>query len=92
MYSLRYGTVPVVREVGGLADTVRDADGDGAEGNGFTFRPYHPGALLDAVRRAVTAYGDPDRWRTLALRGMAGDFSWEGPARAYQALYRETLA
>ena len=91
MYSLRYGTVPVVREVGGLADTVRDADADPA-GNGFTFGPYHPAALLEAASRAVVAYADGARWRTLALRGMAEDFSWERPARAYEAVYRETLA
>ena len=92
MYSLRYGTVPVVREVGGLADTVRDADRDRREGNGFTFAAYHPAALLDAARRAAAAYADPARWRTLALRGMGADFSWDRPARAYRALYRETLA
>ncbi|HEX5043538.1 MAG TPA: glycogen synthase [Candidatus Polarisedimenticolaceae bacterium] len=92
MYSLRYGTVPVVREVGGLADTVRDADRDGMQGNGFTFGPYAPDALLEAARRAMAAYSDPARWRMLALRGMAEDFSWEEPARAYQGLYRETLA
>ena len=92
MYSLRYGTVPVVREVGGLADTVRDADRDGVAGNGFTFGDYHPSALLDAARRASAAYADPSRWQTLALRGMDEDFSWVKPARAYQAVYEETLA
>jgi starch synthase len=92
MYSLRYGTVPVVREVGGLADTVRDADRDPARGNGFTFGPYHPGALVGAARRAIAAHGDPARWRALALRGMGEDFSWGPSARAYAALYRETLA
>jgi starch synthase len=92
MYSLRYGTVPVVREVGGLADTVRDADRDGVAGNGFSFGDYHPGALLDAARRASAAFADPARWQTLALRGMDEDFSWEKPGRAYQAVYEETLA
>ena len=92
MYSLRYGTVPVVREVGGLADTVRDADRHGDRGNGFTFAPYHPGALVEAASRAIVAYGDGERWRALALRGMAEDFSWERPARAYADLYQETRA
>jgi len=92
MYSLRYGTVPVVREVGGLADTVRDADRDGARGNGFTFGAYHPEALLEAARRAIAAHGDRARWRALALRGMGEDFSWERSARAYESLYRETVA
>ena len=72
-------------------ETVRDADADPG-GNGFTFGPYHPAALLEAASRAVVAYADPARWRTLALRGMAEDFSWERPARAYAAVYRETLA
>jgi starch synthase len=92
MYSLRYGTVPIVREVGGLADTVRDADRDPERGNGFTFAPYHPAALLEAVRRAAAAFADPARWRTLARRGMEADFSWARSAEAYQDLYWETLA
>jgi starch synthase len=91
MYSLRYGTVPIVREVGGLADTVHDADRDPEHGNGFTFGPYDPGALLDAVRRARRAFADPDRWRAVARRGMAADFSWERSAREYRDVYRETL-
>jgi starch synthase len=91
MYSLRYGTVPIVREVGGLADTVRDADRDHQRGTGFTFGPYHPDALLHAVRRASSAFADPERWRTIALRGMAEDFSWDRSAEAYEDLYRESV-
>ena len=91
MYSLRYGTVPIVREVGGLADTVRDADRDRQRGNGFTFGPYHPRRCGRPSAR-VSAFADPERWRTIALRGMAEDFSWDRSAEAYQDLYRESLA
>jgi len=90
MYSLRYGTVPVVRAVGGLQDTVEDYDGCN-RGTGFKFRDYHPAALLLAVRRALEVHRDRRAWRGLVARGMAEDFSWERSAASYEALYR-TLA
>jgi starch synthase len=90
MYSLRYGTVPVVRSVGGLHDTVEDYDGWN-RGTGFKFRDYHPAALLLAVRRALEVHRDRRAWRGLVARGMAEDFSWERSAASYEALYR-TLA
>jgi starch synthase len=90
MYSLRYGTVPVVRAVGGLEDTVEDFDGWN-RGTGFKFRDYAPAALLLALRRAVETWRDRRAWRALMLRGMAQDFSWDRSARGYEALYR-TLA
>jgi starch synthase len=90
MYSLRYGTVPVVRAVGGLEDTVEDYDGWNA-GTGFKFRDYTPAALSLAVRRALEAHRDRKAWRGLVHRGMAEDFSWERSAASYEALYR-TLA
>jgi starch synthase len=86
MYSLRYGTVPVVRAIGGLEDTVEDYDGWN-RGTGFKFGEYTPQALLLAVRRALDAYRDRRAWRGLVLRGMAQDFSWDRSARAYEALY-----
>jgi starch synthase len=90
MYGLRYGTVPIVRRVGGLADTVRDAGtGTAAEGNGFVFDTAQPLALQDALVRAVDAYRQPESWARLMQRGMREDLSWEGPARAYMALYRQ---
>jgi starch synthase len=89
MYSLRYGTVPVVRATGGLADTVVDYDSDPERGNGFSFRDYTPEALLGALGRAVKLYrSDPDSWRELQLRGMRADHSWDKSAREYLALYR----
>ena len=90
MYSLRYGTPPVVRATGGLADTVID-DADARNGNGFVFGPATSAALLEAVERAITAWRDPDRWRSLQERGMARDSGWQDSARHYAALYKTLL-
>lgn len=87
LIALRYGSVPLVRATGGLADTVRDADADPARGNGFTFTQATPDALVHAARRAIAAWQDRKRWAALMARGMAEDHGWEGPARQYQALY-----
>ncbi|MCX7165797.1 MAG: glycogen synthase GlgA [Rhodocyclales bacterium] len=89
MYSLRYGTVPVVRATGGLADTVTDA-ADEKHGNGFVFGPATSTALLKALQRAAAAWHDPRRWRLLQKHGMARDSSWAEAARHYVDLY-ETL-
>ena len=95
LYGLRYGTVPVVRRVGGLADTVFDA-GDGAlrrdEATGFLFDPPTPEALGRAVLRAIHAYRQPAVWQQLMRRGMAQDFSWAPVAQQYLALYRDAIA
>ncbi len=91
MIAMRYGTPPIVRVTGGLADTVVDADGDAA-GFGFTFGPIDPDALTDASRRAMTAWADRTRWRQIQLRGMAVDHSWHEPAREYVTAYREAAA
>jgi starch synthase len=87
MYSLRYGTVPVVRAVGGLEDTVEDFDG-WSRGTGFKFREYSPQAMMLAVRRALEAFRDHRSWRAMMLRGMAQDWSWDRSAQAYESLYR----
>ena len=95
MYSLRYGTVPVVHAVGGLADTVVDATPEAlADGsaNGFHFATDTPEALLAAARRALALYADPDAWRRLQLSGMRADLSWRRSARAYEQLYASALA
>jgi starch synthase len=92
MYSLRYGTVPVVRAVGGLADTVRDPTIEpGAQATGFAFRDYSPAALLDALRRALAAYGDRRRWRALQRAGMKRDLSWDRSAREYVRIYERAI-
>jgi starch synthase len=85
MYSLRYGTVPIVRETGGLADTVIDAADPG--GNGIRFREYTPAALVGAVRRALELYRNTKRWKELQRAGMQGDFSWDASAREYVKVY-----
>jgi starch synthase len=87
MYSLAYGTVPIVRNTGGLADTVRDVYADGENGNGFSFNDYEGYALHDAIERALAVFQDQDAWRVLMQRGMAQDFSWTHSAHAYTALY-----
>ncbi|HSG98626.1 MAG TPA: glycogen synthase, partial [candidate division Zixibacteria bacterium] len=86
MYSLRYGTIPVVRATGGLRDTVRDADADPPTGNGFVFTAYEPAAFWDAIRRTLAAYRDRPRWAALMAHGMASDFSWQRSANAYRVL------
>jgi starch synthase len=86
LYSLRYGTVPVVRATGGLKDTVRDADEP--NGNGVTFTDYTPAALLNAVRRAIELFKDTTRWQGLQRAGMTTDPSWDASAREYVKVYR----
>jgi starch synthase len=92
LYGLRYGAVPLVRRVGGLADTVVDADADGADGTGFAFGSIDPADLEDAIRRAIAAYRTPARWRAIMLRGMSIDHSWSDAAARYIELYRTLLA
>jgi starch synthase len=91
MYSLRYGTVPVVRATGGLDDTISEFDPVSGRGNGFKFAPYTPEALLGAIRRALDVYHRPAAWRRAIANGMACDFSWRGPAARYLELYRGLL-
>ncbi len=90
LYSLRYGTVPVVRRVGGLADTVKDFDG-WQDGTGFVFADYDPRAMLAGLRRAEEAFRDRRAWSALQRRGMAQDFSWGRSAARYEALYQRLL-
>jgi starch synthase len=92
MYSLRYGTVPVVRAVGGLADTVRDYSPGDPASNGFVFHEYRPDALLDALRRALALFGDVKKWRILQMAGMQADHSWDRSAREYVRIYERALA
>jgi starch synthase len=92
MYSLRYGTVPVVRATGGLDDTVRDAGPSNSEGNGFKFTAYSPGALRAVLERALAAYQDRTNWKALQSRGMREDFSWDRSADEYVKLYERAIA
>ncbi len=90
MYSLRYGTVPIVRAVGGLDDTVQNWDGVTGTGNGFKFSPYSGHAFLEKIYEALFAYGDPEIWRKIQHNGMSVDNSWENAARKYVELYEWT--
>ena len=92
MYSLRYGTVPIVRAVGGLDDTVQNWDAVNGSGNGFKFSPYRADRFLEKIYEALFAYGDPDAWRQIQHNGMSQDNSWENAARKYVELYEWTLS
>lgn len=87
MVAMRYGTLPIVRETGGLRDTVRD--GGGENGNGFTFKTYNAHDMLGACNRAKIAYDDKPRWKALQKTAMESDFSWNVSAELYLGLYRE---
>jgi starch synthase len=87
IYSLRYGTIPVVRATGGLDDTVEAFDAKTGKGTGFKFEAYEGAALVKCVRQALAAYADLRQWRSLQLNGMAKDFSWKASAGQYVKLY-----
>jgi starch synthase len=89
MYSMRYGTVPVVRATGGLDDTVEHFNPSTGTGNGFKFGPYNAAALLEKIREALYFYGRPDDWQRIQRNGMLVDNSWQAAAKKYVELYRE---
>ncbi len=89
LVALRYGTIPIVRETGGLNDTVTDS-GDG-EGNGFTFKSYNAHDMLETVWRALAGYNDKDGWDILRKRAMQCNNSWSSSANAYIRLYKEII-
>lgn len=91
LISLRYGTIPIVRATGGLADTVHDWDPRSRSGNGFVFRAYDHNALLIVIVRALETYKYRDVWNDLMIRAMSADFSWEASARRYVDLYQRAL-
>ncbi|MFZ0857679.1 MAG: glycosyltransferase, partial [Candidatus Acidiferrales bacterium] len=87
IYSLRYGTVPIVRATGGLDDTVEAFDAKTGKGTGFKFEAYEGAALVKCVGQALAAYSDLRQWRSLQANGMAKDFSWKASAAQYVKLY-----
>ena len=89
MVSCRYGTIPVIRETGGLKDSIRDS-GDGY-GNGFTFANYNAYELYEACWRAKEGYWQKDGWPVLVKRAMECDFSWSNSAKSYEGLYNEVV-
>ena len=94
LYALRFGTLPLVRRVGGLADTVVDANEDNLRADratGFVFGDASRHALAESIRSACQLYRSPERWRAVQLRGMAQDFSWDDSAAHYIRLYRALL-
>jgi starch synthase len=88
MYSQRYGTVPIVRAVGGLVDTVRPYNPRTGQGTGFLFADYHPRALLDTLRAAIGVFPNKKRWTRLQKSGMRVDFSWDRSASEYVKMYK----
>jgi starch synthase len=87
IYSLKYGTVPIVRSTGGLDDTILDYS-ESSHGNGFKFVGYTPEELLRVVRRALQVYQAPKKWRSLMKNCMTYDFSWNHSAQRYVELYQ----
>jgi len=91
LISLRYGTLPVVRRTGGLADTITDVGADPKRGNGFTFEGHNAREFLRAIGRAQMLFGDKKRFQELRVRAMKADFSWEKSAAEYRKFYKEIL-
>lgn len=91
MYSMRYGTVPIVRATGGLDDTVENFDPRNGTGNGFKFQNYSAGALLEKIREALYFYSKPEAWRVIQRNGMVTDNSWPTAAQKYVDLYDRLL-
>jgi len=89
IYSLKYGTVPVVRATGGLDDTIEEWEPRQGTGTGFKFKGMRAEGLRDAIDRALAAFEDKEGWKKLMLNGMARNYSWEQPAREYAAVYEE---
>ena len=92
MYSLKYGTVPVVRDTGGLADTVEKYNEKTGEGNGFIFSKYDPKDFIKEIKRALKVYDDKNSWIKIMKAGMKSDFSWNSSAKKYVDLYKTMLS
>lgn len=92
LYSMKYGTIPIVRKTGGLADTVFDYSNDNKKGTGFVFTEYNSNAMLDAVKDAIDLYKNyPSSWKKLAVRSMKKDFSWDISCKKYNRLYQKLI-
>ncbi|MDR2422077.1 MAG: glycogen synthase [Deltaproteobacteria bacterium] len=91
MYAMKYGAVPVVRATGGLDDTVLDELERPGEGTGYKFQQYTPEELVGALSKAIEVFRDEGQWRSIMLRGMGADFSWEKSALSYVSIYEYAL-
>jgi starch synthase len=95
LYALKYGTIPIVRETGGLADTVVNYSAETTKqdtATGFSFRNYSSRELLDMIKLALQVYQDKKRWLTLMKSGMKQDWSWSRSAQEYQTLYQKLIS
>jgi len=91
IYSLKYGTIPIVRATGGLDDTITPYDPVSKKGNGFKFVRYEAKEFLNTIRGAIRIYSQPEHWKQLLRNAMTADFSWKRSAEAYLQLYRKAL-
>ena len=91
IYSLKYGTIPIVRATGGLDDTITEYGPASKKGNGFKFTRYEAEAFLNAIKEAIGFYSQPEHWKQLLRNAMTADFSWRKSAEAYLQLYRKAL-
>jgi starch synthase len=92
IYSLKYGTIPVVRATGGLDDTIVSYDPATGRGNGFKFKNYEAREFLAQIKQALRFYNQPKHWKQIVQNAMAADFSWQRSAQAYLELYRKAIA
>lgn len=92
MFAMRYGTSPIVRYTGGLADSVKEYDPESGEGTGFGFKPYDSAHLLKAIARAIFFYNQPEHWNKIVKNAMSQDFSWNRSAGEYLKLYKVALS
>lgn len=92
MYSLKYGTIPIVRATGGLDDTIREFNPESQKGNGFKFKPYSSSDLIKAVKRAIYIHKNKLLWTRLVTNAMKEDFSWPKSAKKYEQIYRSISA
>ena len=91
LYSMRYGTVPVVRATGGLDDTVQNFDAKASTGNGFKFGPYSAAAMLEKIREGLYFYNQPEAWAKIQRNGMVADHSWSAADKKYIQLYESMI-
>ena len=91
IYSLKYGTVPIVRNTGGLVDTVDEWDEESKCGTGFKFYPYSAIRMIATIKKALSIYQDKKSWQKIMLAGMKKDFSWGKSAKEYNNLYQSLI-
>jgi starch synthase len=92
MYSLRYGSIPIVRNVGGLSDSVVGLDENPTQADGIKFSDFGVSALMQALAQALELYQDQKQLKAMQKRGMARDFSWQATSNAYLELYRQMVS